>query len=179
MEYRKLNAGCGRDIKDGWLNLDKKKLPGVNIVHDVEKLPLPFKEETFDEIVCQHVLEHTEYTAVLQDMHRVLRKGGSITIRVPHFTSKYNFIDPTHKKMFSISTFEFFIKDSRFKRDYYFSYHFSKISFSKITFARGIYLYNYLVEPIVNMGKNMQLVYESTGLSRIFPAEDIVIRLIK
>ena len=57
-EQQKLNLGCGNDIRDGWINLDSAKLPGVNIVHDLEDLPLPFGDENFDYVLCQDVLEH-------------------------------------------------------------------------------------------------------------------------
>ena len=37
----KLHLGCGTDIRAGWVNLDCAKLPGVDIVHDLNVLPLP------------------------------------------------------------------------------------------------------------------------------------------
>lgn len=44
---KKLNLGCGKDIKAGYVNLDIVKLDGVYVVWDVNKLPLPFKKEEF------------------------------------------------------------------------------------------------------------------------------------
>ena len=41
---KKLNLGCGTDIKKGYINLDVAKLDGVDVVHDINRLPLPFKE---------------------------------------------------------------------------------------------------------------------------------------
>lgn len=108
MAEKKLNLGCGRDIRRGWVNLDKAKLPGIDIVHDVESLPLPFGDEEFDFVLCRDIFEHVEYIPVLRDIHRILKKGGVVKIRVPHFTSRRNFHDPTHKKQFSIKTFDFF-----------------------------------------------------------------------
>ena len=84
---KKLNLGSGKDIKQGWVNLDSAKLPGVDVVHDIEKLPLPFKDSEFDEILCQDVLEHIEYIPILKDIHRILKMGGKLKIRVPHFTN--------------------------------------------------------------------------------------------
>jgi ubiquinone/menaquinone biosynthesis C-methylase UbiE len=75
-------------------------------------VPLPFKNEEFNEILCQDILEHTDYVPILRELHRILKPGGKLIIRVPHFTSRNNFIDPTHKKLFSINTFDFFVKDS-------------------------------------------------------------------
>ncbi len=107
---RKLNLGCGTDIKEGWVNLNIVQLPGVDVVHDIEKLPLPFADNSFDEILCQDILEHVEYIPVLKDIHRILASGGKVHIRVPHFTSRNNFTDPTHKKRFAVTTFDYFAK---------------------------------------------------------------------
>lgn len=180
---RKLNLGCGKDIKSDWINLDSADILGVDVVHDIEKLPLPFQNEEFDEILAQDVLEHVEYIPVLKDIQRILKTGGLLTIRVPHFTSKNNYIDPTHKKRFSINTFDFFVANTKLgeKREYYFDFMFSTIFSRRITFERSsrIFFYNRFVEPLVNRSLNTQQFYESSGLSRLFPAENILITLQK
>lgn len=106
---RRLNLGCGTDIREGWVNLDRARLPGVDVVHDLSTLPLPFADGEFAEICAKDVLEHLDYIPLLRELHRVLRVGGVLDIQVPHFTSAGNFIDPTHKRLFSIRTFEFFV----------------------------------------------------------------------
>ncbi len=180
MSQKKLNVGCGRDIKPGWTNLDSVDLPGVNVVCDVEKLPLPFEDNEFDVIQCQDIFEHIEYIPVFRDLHRVLKKGGLMIIRVPHFTSRRNFNDPTHKKMFSIRTFEYFIKNSRAGRDYYFNFHFEKLIYSRIIFEKNYYFYNYFIEMVVNGSRKLkETVFEATFLSRLFPADYIVFKLVK
>lgn len=175
---KRLNLGCGRNVKKGWVNLDSVALPGVDVVHDVEKLPLPFGDEEFDEIRCDNILEHIEYIPVLRDLYRILKPGGCLKIRVPHFTSRNNYVDPTHKKRFSVSTFEFFVENSG--NDYYFDFHFSKIRYHKIKFLKtGFHWLNRLVEPLVNLNGTVQVLYETTCLSRLIPANDIVVDLIK
>jgi predicted SAM-dependent methyltransferase len=185
---KKLNLGCGVDIKEGWINLDSARLPGVDVVHDIETLPLPFRDEEFDEILAHDVLEHVEYIPVLKDLCRILKKGGTLTIRVPHFTSKNNFIDPTHKKQFSVNTFDFFVKHPLTKnahlekeRVYYFDFVYDKVKKRRITFEKSsrIFFYNRIVEWIFNLSPRMQSFYESTGFSREFPAENIITTLIK
>lgn len=179
MGYQKINLGCGNDIRSGYVNIDIAKLPGVDLVYDLEKVPLPFANESVEEIVCQDVLEHINYIPLLQDLHRILITGGILKIRVPHFTSRNNFIDPTHRRLFSVETFDFFVKNA--DRDYYFPFSFKKINSCRITFegwSKWFFL-NKFIRPWVNSSKNTQRLYESTGWSRLFPAENIEIILEK
>lgn len=182
--YKKLNLGCGIDIRQGWVNLDSAALDGVDIVHDLTILPLPFTDNSFDEIVCQDVLEHVaEYTPLLKELHRILAPGGLLHIRVPHFTSKNNFIDPTHRRMFSVATFDFFTKNTRVHkaRHYYFDFSFSDISKLELTFelSSRVFFYNKWVGPIVNKSRHRQALYESTMFSRLFPAVNVCVTLAK
>jgi predicted SAM-dependent methyltransferase len=66
---KKLNLGSGADIRTGWVNLDIGNIPGVDIIHDIEKLPLPFDDDRFEEILCNDILEHINYIPVLKDVH--------------------------------------------------------------------------------------------------------------
>jgi SAM-dependent methyltransferase len=159
--------------------MDAVALPGVDVVHDVEKRPLPFEDGKFEEILCRDILEHVDYIPLMGELHRILKAGGILRIRVPHFTSENNFVDPTHKHRFSIRTFEFFVKGSEIGKDYYFDTHFREIRHSHITFEKGILLYNHLVEPVVNSSRRLKYVFECTFLSRLFPAENVIVELVK
>lgn len=174
---KRLNLGCGRDIREGWINLDCASLPGVDVVHDLTRLPLPFADNEFDEICCKDILEHLDYIPVLRDIHRILKPGGKLLIRVPHFTSKDAYGDPTHCRFFTIHTFRYFTLDH--SRDYYFDFHFEKIARIHLCFdKRPAYFYNYLLEPLVNLSITLQNVYEGSVL-RVFPATNIEITLTK
>ena len=180
MEKLRLNVGCGTDIKPGWVNLDSHKLPGVDVVHDIEKTPWPFEDGSVAHVFCANVLEHVEYIPVMKEIHRILCENGTVGIMVPHFTSRNNFVDPTHRKMFSIRTFEFFVKDSTYGRDYYFDFHFGKIERRRITFEkRAPLFFNYIVEPVINIAPASMILYEATFLARLFPAADILVELRK
>ena len=180
---KKLNIGCGTDIRLGWVNLDSADISGVDVVHDIEKLPLPFEDNTFDEILCQDVLEHVEYIPVLQDLHRILKPDGEITIQVPHFTSRNNFIDPTHKKRFSINTFDFFANGTHRQkyRSYYFKFSFESLVRREITFElwSPVFFYNHFARWLVNKSRRWQEFYEATFLSRLLPACNISVTLRK
>ena len=182
--HKKLNLGCGTDIREGWVNLDSAALPGVDVVHDINSLPLPFAADSFDEIVCQDILEHiADYTPLLKELHRVLAPGGMLRVRVPHFTSKNNFTDPTHRRMFSSATFDFFTKGTRWHkaRHYYFDFSFSSITELELTFelSSRAFFYNKWVAPVVNKSRHRQAYYESALWSRLFPAVNICVTLQK
>lgn len=106
---QKLNVGCGKDIRKGYLNLDVVKLPGVDVVHDLQFFPWPFEDSQFDEIQIINVLEHLPDTiATLEELHRISKPGANVTVRVPFWNSPDMLADPTHKKSFSERTLNFF-----------------------------------------------------------------------
>jgi ubiquinone/menaquinone biosynthesis C-methylase UbiE len=105
---KKLNLGCGRDIRQGYVNLDSVKMPGVDVVHNLDKYPYPFKDSTFDEVYAAHVLEHLDdLVKALKELRRVTKPNGTITIRVPFFPSMYAASDPTHKHFFTYLTWDY------------------------------------------------------------------------
>lgn len=179
----KLNIGCGQDIREGYINLDSAKLPGVDIVHDLEVTPLPFKDASVDEVLAKDVLEHIEhYEFLLKDIHRMLKPGGKLVATVPHFTSTNQYTDWTHKRFHAIRTFGFFCKESPYlrsvDRSYYTDFHFSSLK-ARITFPRHFGPLSWLNDWLVNCHPAVQVFYELTLWSRLFPAENISVELVK
>lgn len=124
---KKLNVGCGQIIKPGYVNLDIINLVGVDIVHDLNKFPYPFKENSFDEILCDSILEHVDdFIKVLKELHRIAKPGAVLNIAVPFWNSTIAWADPTHKRGFTLDTFTYFEKTNRSEGDksYYFDFHF-------------------------------------------------------
>lgn len=179
----KLNLGCGNDIREGWVNLDIADLPGVDIVHDLNVLPLPFADESFDEILCLDVLEHVDYPILLKECHRILRGNGRIRIEVPHFSSNNNFVDPTHRNRFSVKTFNFFCPNTyegKKRGCYYFDFSFTEVASVELSFHRKTtFFWNYLVSPLVNLNQKTLQYYEATGLTYMFPAMNLKVTLAK
>jgi SAM-dependent methyltransferase len=108
-----LDVGCGdrKKSRDGAtvVGVDAVSLPGVDVVHDLEVFPWPFKENEFDEVICDDVIEHLADTVqVVEEIHRITKKGGLIRISVPHYTSDNFFTDITHRRPFSSRSFDFF-----------------------------------------------------------------------
>ena len=171
-----LNLGAGKlDVRGDCINLDIFPYGGIDVVWDLNKLPLPFKDEEFDIILAYSILEHVNYVPLMDELYRILKEGGKVKIRVPHFTYVEAYADPTHINRFSYMTFFYFTKG--LKREYPFS-KFLKFG-GKITFQkRLIFPWNYILEWFVNLGDWSKKIYEKTPL-RIFPAANLEVWLIK
>jgi SAM-dependent methyltransferase len=105
----KLNLGCGKDIKKGYLNVDFEdfeKFEGVDKVYDLNKLPYPFKDNQFEVILMHNILEHLDDSyKVMKEIFRILKPGGIVHLYVPHFSSDCAWGDLQHKKGYSIGAF--------------------------------------------------------------------------
>lgn len=97
ISMKKLNVGCGEDYKEGYVNLDWSPLVKAEVVHDLNSLPYPLDDGSFDEIEAFHILEHLDKPfAVMKELHRILRPGGVLTIRVPHFSRGFTHAEHAH-----------------------------------------------------------------------------------
>lgn len=106
---QRLNAGCGRDVLAGWVNLDEAQLDGVDVVHDLDVTPWPFPDHSFIEIRLINVLEHLSDTVgIMEEMSRLVAPDGRILVRVPCVNGPDATSDPTHKAFFNHHTLEFF-----------------------------------------------------------------------
>jgi SAM-dependent methyltransferase len=81
----RVNVGCGHNLERDYLNVDSRRLPGVDVL--AEAGALPFELESVDEIYSSHVLEHVPLESlrrvVLPHWLGVLRPGGLLRAIVP------------------------------------------------------------------------------------------------
>lgn len=81
----RLNLGCGHIALDGYLNVDRRALPGVDIVAEVDRLP--FGDGELAEIFSAHLLEHFPQEqlrrALLPYYFSLLAPGGRFAAVVP------------------------------------------------------------------------------------------------
>lgn len=103
----KLNLGCGLDIKEGYVNIDKKR--PADVLHDLNKFPYPFGDNAFGEVHCDNILEHlTNLVKVMEELHRIAKPNAKIRIIVPYWHNFNAFRDITHKHFFSMESFDAF-----------------------------------------------------------------------
>lgn len=100
----KLNLGCGLNKIQGFVNVDKFDTCNPDIVMDIEATPWSFEDNSVDEILLNHCLEHIGqdvdiFFSVVKELYRVCKPGAKIQINVPH-PRHDNFInDPTHVRI--------------------------------------------------------------------------------
>ncbi len=99
---RVLDVGCGSSKLPGAVGLDISADTAADIVHDLDSVPYPIEDGSFDQILLQDVLEHVaEPIRVFEELHRIARPGARIQLRTPHFSSVLAYGDPTHRHYFS------------------------------------------------------------------------------
>jgi SAM-dependent methyltransferase len=97
-----LDIGCGSAKTPGAVGLDISADTDADIVHNLDELPYPIEDASFDQILMQDVIEHVrEPIKVLEELHRIARPGARIQLRTPHFSSILAYGDPTHRHYFS------------------------------------------------------------------------------
>ena len=57
---KRLNAGCGNNYKEGYVNLDILDNVKKDVKHDLNEFPYPFNDDEFDYILLDNTLEHLE-----------------------------------------------------------------------------------------------------------------------
>jgi SAM-dependent methyltransferase len=115
MHATKLNLGCGDRKRDGYLNVDVSPECAPDEVVDLESLPWPFEDDSADEILMSHVLEHLgadsrTFLGIIQELYRVCRHDAVVHVIVPHPRHDDFLIDPTHVRPILPETFQLFSK---------------------------------------------------------------------
>ena len=120
-----LLIGCGnhrnkllyRPGEAAWTDLttlDNDPNCGADVEHDLMRMPLPFPDESFNEVHAYHVLEHTGqmgdfrfFFAQWEEFWRLLKPDGLFCGVVPALSSGWIFADPGHTRVIVPQTFTF------------------------------------------------------------------------
>jgi len=116
----KLDIGCGKNKKPGFIGVDIIKFDGVDVVADLAAGKWPWEDNTVDEIHCSHFLEHLtnwndkwERVHFFNELYRVMKVGAKATLVFPHWSSNRFYGDPSHKEPFSEMGFYYLSKEWR------------------------------------------------------------------
>jgi len=116
----KLNLGSGSKILKDYINVDKFDYYKPDVVHDLETFPYPFKDNSVDEILLSHVLEHIGQTPeiflkIIKEFYRICHNNSLIKIMVPHPRHDDFISDPTHVRPITILGLQLFDKELNLK----------------------------------------------------------------
>lgn len=116
----KLNLGCGRDIRPGWINIDSVPLAGVDHVVDLDDTPaLPLPADSVDRIEGVHVIEHLHRPLpLMQELWRVAKPGAEAVFRTPYGSSDDADTDPTHVRRMFLQSWNYFAQPNYWRADY-------------------------------------------------------------
>ena len=125
---RVLQLGCGVRPMQGAVNHDRVRHHDyVDIAHDLDVLPWPWANESFERIVALDVMEHLrlEVQEWLDECWRILVPDGVLVLRLPAWDHPTSHRDPTHRQLAHPEMFDYWDRRTALYRDYG-SYYFAK-----------------------------------------------------
>jgi hypothetical protein len=112
----KLNLGCGFNKPDGFIHVDMFEECQPDVVHNLETFPYPFADDSCEEILFNHSLEHigqqpNVFLKIMQEIYRICKNEALIRINVPHPRHDHFISDPTHVRAITPLTLQLFDLD--------------------------------------------------------------------
>jgi hypothetical protein len=96
----KLNLGCANNKMEGWINVDMDPIFEPDQCFDITTSNWPIADNSIDEVMAIHILEHLEgtsgYLTFWKELYRVCANGAEIKIECPYWKHENFFHDPTH-----------------------------------------------------------------------------------
>lgn len=106
-----LDIGCGEHKQPGFTGMDKRKLPGVDIVWDLERFPYPLPAESCLTVIGSHIVEHIKPWLMLDFMNelwRITKVNGQLGFVHPYGVNTLFVQDPTHCNPCNEATWQYF-----------------------------------------------------------------------
>lgn len=108
---RILDIGCGQNKVPGAIGMDINPRANMDVIHDLNCIPYPFRTNEFDVVWARHVIEHVrEPLALMIELHRITRSGGLIKLVTPHWTNPDWATDLTHCNHFNSYSFRHLVQ---------------------------------------------------------------------
>jgi len=173
--YNELLIGCGSnhgrkimyDGRVGWENLTTLDInPDHNpdVVWDLMSIPLPFADDTFNEIHAYEVLEHTGrqgdykfFFAQFSDFWRILKPSGLFIGTVPLVNTVWALGDPSHSRVIQKENF-IYLDQAEYTR---------QVGVTAISDFRYLYKADFTVRGVLEENETLKFVLMAVKPSRI------------
>ena len=94
----------------------------ADVICHLDKGGLPFRDNSFDHVRGEHVIEHVaDIIATMEEFHRITKPGGTIFLATPHYTDYSSFRDPTHRWHLNTYSFLYFYPGGMHGRDMWYT----------------------------------------------------------
>jgi len=110
----KVNLGCGSKILSGYINVDVRNLPGVDMIYDVAHDGMYFQNNTVDEVRAYDFLEHVPQNQVvflIDEIWRTLKPNGIFESSTPSTDGRGAFQNPTHISFWNCNSWLYWMYD--------------------------------------------------------------------
>lgn len=115
----KLHIGCGLDTKNGWTNLDITPGAGVDIVANLDTDTIPLPDNSVEEILGLHVIEHLHNPLhAMSELYRIAKPDALMTLACPYGSSDDAWEDPTHVRPYFVGSWSVFGQPYYWRADY-------------------------------------------------------------
>ncbi len=109
----RLDIGCGENKQGGFVGMDVRELPGVDVIWNAEDFPWPIPDDSVMMAMASHLVEHIEphggvFLRFMDEAWRVLMIGAQFAISHPHAYSIGYAMDPTHANPCNFETWGYF-----------------------------------------------------------------------
>lgn len=111
----RLDLGCGENRSKGYIGMDRRPLPTVDIVWDAQDFPYPIPDDSCITILMSHLWEHIEpkyRIDLINELWRIMKPDGQLLISSPYYLSIGASQDPTHYTCPNEYTFLYFNPES-------------------------------------------------------------------
>lgn len=111
----KLNLGAGNDVMADAVNHDRvKHRSEIAVAWDLNNLPWPWPDGSFDLIVAKAVLEHLRANLIesVNECWRILRPRGQLYLKLPFWNHERSYDDPTHYWRYTLRSCNVFDPDT-------------------------------------------------------------------
>jgi SAM-dependent methyltransferase len=150
MSKRELLIGCGTNRKrkvsitgfepfENLTTLDIDRSHNPDVVHDLNVVPWPFEDNSFDEVHAYEVLEHigrqgdyVAFFAHFTEIWRILKPDGLLCASVPAWDSDWAWGDPGHTRVITLGSLVFLDQSQ-----------YGQVGTTAMTDYRGIYKANF------------------------------------
>lgn len=180
----RIDIGSGTRPRAGFYGLDQLDAAGVDMVGDLNQPLELLPDNCAEHIFSSHSLEHVEKLLPLMDeIHRIMRPGGTLEVIAPHFSNPYYYSDPTHVRFFGLYTMSYFVDVDKQPGPHKVPAFPTKTRFELESVTLSFYRFNFLdrlfvpfFRYFVNRTPGSQHFYE-LRLSRLFPAAEVRYRM--